>query len=87
MSDAKLFTRVSIKNYLSSLLTDERKKGKAAELRQELSLDRKDKNNKNKKIALKKIVANMTMSNNEMIALLPDIVTCMSINDIDIKKM
>lgn len=29
----------------------------------------------------------MTMSNNEMITLLPDIVTCMRINDIDIKKM
>jgi len=38
-------------------------------------------------MALKKIVANMTMSNNEMITLLPDIVTCMRINDIDIKKM
>jgi hypothetical protein len=29
----------------------------------------------------------MTMSNNEMITLLPDIVTCMRINDVDIKKM
>lgn len=53
----------------------------------ELSLDRKDRNHKNKKTALKKIVANMTMSNNEMIALFPDIIACMSLHDIDIKKM
>lgn len=60
---------------------------KANELRQELNIEKKDKNNKNKKMALKKIVANMTMSNNEMISLLPDIINCMHINDIDIKKM
>lgn len=40
-----------------------------------------------KKSALKRIVANMTMSNNEMITLLPDVVNIMSINDVEIKKM
>jgi AP-2 complex subunit beta-1 len=40
-----------------------------------------------KKIALKKIVANMTMSNNDMIALFPDVVACMTIQSLEIKKM
>ncbi|KAI9704886.1 MAG: hypothetical protein M1836_006666 [Candelina mexicana] len=69
--DAKLFAR-----------------GKVAELRLELnSGGRKDKNNSAKKIALKKIVANMTMSNNDMVALFPDIVNCMQIPSLEIKKM
>lgn len=63
-------------------------KGKVAELRQELnSGGKKDKNNSNKKIALKKIVANMTMSNNDMVALFPDIIGCMHIQSLEIKKM
>ncbi|KAI9821154.1 MAG: hypothetical protein M1827_003888 [Pycnora praestabilis] len=62
--------------------------GKVAELRLELhSGGRKDKNNSAKKIALKKIVANMTMSNNDMVALFPDIVNCMQIPSLEIKKM
>jgi len=40
-----------------------------------------------KKIALKKIVANMTMSNNDMVALFPDIIGCMGIQSLEIKKM
>lgn len=48
---------------------------------------RKDKNHSAKKIALKKIVANMTMSNNDMVALFPDIVSCMQIPSLEIKKM
>ncbi|KAI9051638.1 hypothetical protein LZ554_004680 [Drepanopeziza brunnea f. sp. 'monogermtubi'] len=69
--DAKLFAR-----------------GKVAELRQELnSGGKKDKNHAAKKIALKKIVANMTMSNNDMVALFPDIVGCMQIPSLEIKKM
>jgi hypothetical protein len=40
-----------------------------------------------KKTALKKIVANMTMSNNDMVALFPDIVGCMHIQSLEIKKM
>ena len=62
--------------------------GKVAELRFELtSGGKKDKNNSAKKIALKKIVANMTMSNNDMIALFPDVVDCMRIASLEIKKM
>jgi AP-2 complex subunit beta-1 len=62
--------------------------GKVAELRQELnSGGKKDKNHSAKKIALKKIVANMTMSNNDMVALFPDIVNCMQIPSLEIKKM
>ena len=62
--------------------------GKVAELRQELSSGgKKDKNHAAKKIALKKIIANMTMSNNDMVALFPDIVGCMQISSLEIKKM
>lgn len=62
--------------------------GKVAELRLELnSGGKKDKNHSAKKIALKKIVANMTMSNNDMVGLFPDIVGCMTIPSLEIKKM
>jgi vesicle coat complex subunit len=62
--------------------------GKVAELRLELnSGGKKDKNHSAKKIALKKIVANMTMSNNDMVALFPDVVACMQIPNLEIKKM
>lgn len=62
--------------------------GKVAELRLELnSGGKKDKNFAAKKTALKKIVANMTMSNNDMVALFPDIVGCMHIPSLEIKKM
>ena len=64
------------------------RQGKVAELRLELSSgNKKDKNHAMKKIALKKIVANMTMSNNDMVALFPDIVGCMTIQSLEIKKM
>ena len=69
-------------------LQDHLRQGKVAELRQELnSGGKKDKNHSAKKIALKKIVANMTMSNNDMVALFPDIVDCMQIPSLEIKKM
>lgn len=62
--------------------------GKVAELRQELnSGGKKDKNYSAKKIALKKIVANMTMSNNDMVALFPDVIECMNLPSLEIKKM
>lgn len=62
--------------------------GKVAELRLELnSGGKKDKSFTTKKIALKKIVANMTMSNNDMVALFPDIIGCMHIQSLEIKKM
>ena len=64
------------------------RQGKVAELRQELNFGgKKDKNHAAKKIALKKIVANMTMSNNDMVALFPDVVACMDIQSLEIKKM
>ena len=64
------------------------RQGKVAELRLELnSGGKKDKNHAAKKIALKKIVANMTMSNNDMIALFPDVIGCMEIPSLEIKKM
>ncbi|KAF2395799.1 Adaptor protein complex beta subunit [Trichodelitschia bisporula] len=69
--DAKLFSR-----------------GKVAELRAELvSGGKKDKNHSAKKIALKRIVANMTMSSNDMVALFPDVIACMTIPSLEIKKM
>jgi hypothetical protein len=57
-----------------SLLWHRAQQGKVAELRAELvqPATKKDKNFSGKKIALKKIVANMTMSNNDMVALFPD---------------
>ena len=62
--------------------------GKVAELRAELqSGGKKDKNHAAKKTALKKIVANMTMSNNDMVQLFPDIIECMHIPNLEIKTM
>ncbi|KAK4498870.1 hypothetical protein PRZ48_009380 [Zasmidium cellare] len=64
-------------------------RGKVAELKVELnsSSGKKDKNFLGKKVALKKIVANMTMSNNDMVALFADIIQCMHIPNLEIKKM
>lgn len=62
--------------------------GKVAELRHELQAGgKKDKNHSAKKIALKRIVANMTMSNNDMVALFPDVVNCMNLPSLEVKKM
>ena len=62
--------------------------GKVVELRMELGMGgKKDKNHSAKKIALKKIVANMNMSNNDMVALFPDVINCMTIQSLEIKKM
>ncbi|KAL1405491.1 hypothetical protein Q8F55_009126 [Vanrija albida] len=71
MADAKLFTRTKIQD-----------------LREELrnSGDKKDKGYARKKVALKKIVANMTMGN-DMSQLFPDMVQCMQIQVLEIKKM
>ena len=72
---------------LSPILTDT-DQGKVAELRQEITNSgKKDKNHTAKKNALKKIVANMTMSNNDMVALFPDVINCMQIPVLEIKKM
>ena len=86
--DARFFTRVSRPTHThpigSTLICPQ---GKVAELREELRNDKKDKNFTRKKIALKKIVANMTMSNNDMAALFPDVIQCMNIPALEIKKM
>jgi vesicle coat complex subunit len=72
----------------SSVHSPTTRQGKVAELRFELnSGPKKDKHYTAKKIALKKIVANMTMSNNDMVALFPDVVGCMTIPNLEIKKM
>lgn len=71
------------------LLFNHQLQGKVAELRAELNAPtgKKDKSHLGKKIALKKIVANMTMSNNDMVALFPDIVEVMGVQSLEIKKM
>lgn len=57
------------------------------ELRAELlSSEKKDKQHTKKRIVLKKIIANMTM-NNDMSSLFPDIIQCMRIPELEIKKM
>ena len=60
-----------------------------AELRLELqsSGGKKDKTFLMKRVALKKIVANMTMSNNDMVALFPEVVDAMGLPNLEIKKM
>ena len=74
--------------FLACIFHPNEPQGKVAELRMELnSGGKKDKNHLAKKIALKKIVANMTMSNNDMVALFPDVVHCMNIPSLEIKKM
>lgn len=53
----------------------------------ELKSDKKDKNFARRKTTLKRIVANMTMNNNEMVQLFSDILECMHLNSLEIKKM
>lgn len=71
------------------LLFSRTPQGKVAELRAELAAagGKKDKNFFSKKIAMKKIVANMTMSNNDMVQLFPDIIEVMGLPSLEIKKM
>ncbi|TPX32913.1 hypothetical protein SmJEL517_g04087 [Synchytrium microbalum] len=61
-------------------------RGKIQELRTELNSDKKDTKHTKKKVVLKKIVANMTMGN-DMSPLFTDVVACMSIPSLEIKKM
>ena len=84
---ANVFLGASIKPKMPA--NRELMQGKVAELRTELAAGnvKKDKNFSAKKIALKKIVANMTMSNNDMVALFPDIIGCMNTPSLEIKKM
>ncbi|KAJ9474800.1 AP-2 complex subunit beta [Pseudozyma hubeiensis] len=61
-------------------------RGKVDELRTELNADKKDKGWVRKKAVLKKIIANATMGN-DMSALFTDVVQCMNIQVLEIKKM
>ncbi|CAE6465366.1 hypothetical protein ACGC1H_004344 [Rhizoctonia solani] len=62
-------------------------RGKIQEFRNELKeAEAKDKKFVKRKVILKKIVANITMGN-DMSALFPDVVQCMSIQVLEIKKM
>ncbi|KAF8610088.1 Adaptor protein complex beta subunit [Ceratobasidium sp. AG-I] len=62
-------------------------RGKIQEFRNELKeAESKDKKFVKRKVILKKIVANITMGN-DMSALFPDVVQCMSIQVLEIKKM
>ncbi|UZJ57041.1 hypothetical protein CBS101457_006361 [Exobasidium rhododendri] len=61
-------------------------RGKVQELRAELQLDKKDKGWVRKKTTLKKIIANATLGN-DMSPLFSDVVTCMNIQVLEIKKM
>ncbi|CAE6515902.1 unnamed protein product [Rhizoctonia solani] len=62
-------------------------RGKIQEFRNELKeAETKDKKFVKRKVILKKIVANITMGN-DMSALFPDVVQCMSIQVLEIKKM
>ncbi|CAG8578515.1 11347_t:CDS:1 [Ambispora leptoticha] len=61
-------------------------RGKIQELRAELNSDKKDRQHTKKKTVLKKIVANMTMGN-DMSSLFQDVINCMQIPVLEIKKM
>ncbi|GAA5870904.1 hypothetical protein JCM1840_002726 [Sporobolomyces johnsonii] len=61
-------------------------RGKIQELRAELQADKKDKNFNRRKTVLKRVVASMTMGQ-DMSPLYPDILACLSIQVLEIKKM
>ncbi|CDW94766.1 hypothetical protein, partial [Sporisorium scitamineum] len=61
-------------------------RSKVDELRTELNADKKDRGWVRKKAVLKKIIANATMGN-DMSALFTDVVQCMNIQVLEIKKM
>lgn len=70
MSEAKLFSKT-----------------KASELKAELDQAfRKTKPQPRVKIVLKKVVANIILNNNELVALFPDIVQLMKLDDLEIRK-
>ncbi|KAH9248796.1 hypothetical protein BASA81_013542 [Batrachochytrium salamandrivorans] len=61
-------------------------RGKVHELRDELASDKKDTKSSRRRHALKKVVANMTMGN-DMTALFPDVLACMTMPQLEVKKM
>ena len=60
--------------------------GKVEELRADLHSDKKDPKYTKKKSTLKRIVANMTMGN-DMSSLFPDVLACMQLPNVEVKKM
>ncbi len=61
---------------------------RAKELQAELhQAEKKDKNGTKKKVVLRKILANITMSNNEMILLFPEVLRLMNTSDLEMKKL
>ncbi|KDE09350.1 hypothetical protein MVLG_00664 [Microbotryum lychnidis-dioicae p1A1 Lamole] len=61
-------------------------RNKLADLRAELQGDKKDKDFKKRKVVLKRVVASMTMGQ-DMSPLYPEVIACLSIEMLDIKKM
>ncbi|GAA6001578.1 hypothetical protein JCM10207_006735 [Rhodosporidiobolus poonsookiae] len=61
-------------------------RGKLQELRAELQADKKDKNFNKRKTVLKRVVASMTMGQ-DLSPLYPDVLACLSIQVLEIKKM
>ncbi|KAJ2783825.1 hypothetical protein H4R18_001500 [Coemansia javaensis] len=61
-------------------------RGKVHDLRLELTSDKKDPRYQRKKVAMKKVVANMTMGN-DMSPLFREVLACMGIPDLEVKKM
>ncbi|KAJ2421838.1 hypothetical protein GGF47_003827, partial [Coemansia sp. RSA 2524] len=59
---------------------------KVHDLRLELTSEKKDPRHQRKKVAMKKVVANMTMGN-DMSALYHEVIACMHIPDLEVKKM
>ena len=102
MADAKFFSKsLCWQGSVYKLHTNITARGKTQELRNELrqANDKRDKGFIKKKTALKKIVANMTMGNDSELSILscraqlitvsplfPDIIQCMQIQVLEIKK-
>ncbi|KAJ3328139.1 AP-1 complex subunit beta-1 [Blyttiomyces sp. JEL0837] len=74
--------------FKSKIMADAKyfQRGKIQELRAELNSDKRDSKHTKKRVVLKKIVANMTMGN-DMSPLFSDVVACMQIPVLEIKKM
>lgn len=60
---------------------------KAAELSVELNAAERKKSNAKRKLTLKKVIANMTMGNHDMMNLFPEVLKLLSYDDIELKKM
>ncbi|KAJ2884975.1 hypothetical protein H4R27_001702 [Coemansia aciculifera] len=56
------------------------------DLRAELTSEKKDPRHQRKKVAMKKVVANMTMGN-DMSPLFQEVIACMGVPDLEVKKM